>query len=243
MPTTEKVLWVVNYNTVAEFVKQAKAAKVTAVAIRTDNDVKTAIEKFHDQGIKVYGWRWPSAKRDPALREAEKVVQLLGNGLDGYYVDPEGDKGKPWNWDQSGLEGLADEFSKRITSADSTKPFGITSHYLGQKVYGKLPWTSFFKYATIFLPQAYWRSEEGAIGHGKPRGNYKDSLATWQDTGAPAENIVPMAGEIAHATAAEIDEYAAVATDSHIPSLHFYASEDGIGKDVWKAIARAQPPK
>jgi hypothetical protein len=105
-------------------------------------------------------------------------------------------------------------------------------------VYSKLPWVSYFKYATVFLPQAYWRSAEGPIGHGKPRGNYKESIAAWKDCGASPAKIVPMAGEIAHVTPAEICEYAAVATESNVSALHFYACEDGIDKEVWKAIAQ-----
>lgn len=95
---TEKVLWVVNYDELKWFVGRAKYVKATAVAIRTDNDLLKAIPAFKDEGIKVYGWRWPSAKRDAAMKEAAKVADLLAKGLDGYFVDPEGDTGKPWDW-------------------------------------------------------------------------------------------------------------------------------------------------
>ena len=39
--------------------------------------------------ISVFGWRWPSAKRDAAMKEADKVVNLLSTGMDGYYLDPD----------------------------------------------------------------------------------------------------------------------------------------------------------
>ena len=57
----DKILWVVNYDKLSDFVAEASAAKVTGVAIRTDNDLDAAITAFHAKNIKVYGWRWPSA--------------------------------------------------------------------------------------------------------------------------------------------------------------------------------------
>src|SRR5215471_10273934 len=37
--TGAKVLWVVNYNSLNEFLQRARSARVTAVAIRTDNNI------------------------------------------------------------------------------------------------------------------------------------------------------------------------------------------------------------
>jgi hypothetical protein len=129
----EKVLWVVNYNKLDEFVRQASDIGATGVAIRSDNNLSQAIAKFHAKGIKVFGWRWPSAHRDPCLNEAAKIANLLGKGLDGYFVDPEGEKGKPYDWDLPGLEGLAEDFCRTITSAAPNKPFGVSSHYRAKK--------------------------------------------------------------------------------------------------------------
>ena len=151
MSGPKKVLSVVNYDKLQWFIERATFVKATAVAIRTDNDVAAAIRPFHDKDIQVYGWRWPSAKRDAAMKEAGKAVDLFAKGLDGYYVDPEGEDGKPYDWNQAGLEGLAEDFCKAITSASPTKPFGTTSHYRGKKTFGKLPWSSFFKYSLCFF--------------------------------------------------------------------------------------------
>ena len=71
MATGEKVLWVVNYESLEEFIDKAIFVKATAVAIRTDNDLVKAIPAFNSKGIKVYGWRWPSAKRDAAMRAVD----------------------------------------------------------------------------------------------------------------------------------------------------------------------------
>lgn len=48
-----------------------------------------------------------------------------------------------------------------------------------------------------------------------------------------------MAGELAHATAVEIDAYAKEANAQGISSLHFYAADEGIKENVWNAVARA----
>src|SRR5262245_57162672 len=151
MANIEKVLWVVNYDQLEEIRDRAMAVKATAVAIRTDNDLVKAIPAFHNKGIQVYGWRWPSAKRDAAMPEANKVIELFTQGLDGYYVDPEGAQGKPWDWDQHGLAPLANDFCQTITVAAAGKPFGTTSHYRGKKTFGKLPWATFFQHSTVFL--------------------------------------------------------------------------------------------
>ena len=173
MSGIEKVIWVVNYESLQDFLKQAVSVKATAVAIRTDNDLLKAVPAFHDKEIKVYGWRWPSAKQDAAMKEANKAADLLTKGLDGYFVDPEGAKGKPYDWDPNGLDQLAVKFCKKVKSASSGKPFGIASHYRGKYRHRKLPWASFFKYCNLFLPQAYWRSDFGVIGHGMPDDNQK----------------------------------------------------------------------
>ncbi|MFM0125910.1 hypothetical protein P0D73_45025 [Paraburkholderia sp. RL18-101-BIB-B] len=235
-----KTIWVVNYDDVNQFLDKAVKIGATAVAIRTDNDMVKAINAFHAKGIKVFGWRWPSAKADPAMNEAKKVVALFGKGLDGYYVDPERKPGKPYDWDQPGLDSLADTFCKAIVSSmQGDQVFGVTSHYRANKVFPKLPWAAFFKHSTVFLPQAYWRSDGGIIGHGEPQDNYDKSIEAWKAAGAPVERIVPMAGELTHATAAEIAAYAAAANAKAIESLHFYAYADSVKSSVWNAVAQA----
>ena len=237
--SAEKVLWVVNYNNLDWFIERAKFIKATSVAIRTDCDIPKAIPKFHKEGIQVIGWRWPSVFRDPAMKEAKHVVDLFGQGLDGYYVDPEGDKRSWDNWDQKGLEQLAEDFCSTITKAGKNKPFGVTSHYCGKFTFPNLPWKSFFKYSNLLLPQAYWRCPDGNIGHG-PNENYAVAIDRWVKTGGDKSFIVPMAGELGSSTAAEINTYAATAAAQKITKLHFYAAEEKTVKDsVWNAMAAA----
>lgn len=237
----EKVLWVVNYNSISDFLRSAIEINATAVAIRTDNDVEKALTEFHKEGIKVYGWRWPSSSRDPAIKEANNAADLILKGMDGYYIDPEGDFGKAWDWNKSGLDTLADDFckiiKKAIAKSEAPKVLGITSHYQGKKAYGKLPWKSFFTHSDVFLPQAYWRTSKGSVGHGIPADNYRVSLDFWKSTGATLGKIVPMAGEIRYATSAEIAQYGNAAKKCGINELHFYTHEAKVSLSVRKAIA------
>lgn len=239
MAKREKVLWVVTYANLDAFLQRAVAVGATAVAIRTDNDLAKAIPAFQQAGIKVYGWRWPSAQRAAALQEAQHVVALYQLGLDGYYVDPEGAPGQPWDWNQPGLEQLAEDFCQAITSAAPGKPFGVTSHYRANQAFANLPWATFFRHATVLLPQAYWQSSEGRIGDGNPADNYKAALANWSRAGAAPSLIVPMAGELACSTADQIAAYTAQAGAANISDLHFYTHQDGIPDSVWTALAKA----
>jgi hypothetical protein len=245
MPASEKILWIVNYDAVAHVLGAAQAAGATGVALRTDNDIAAALPVLHAHGIKVFGWRWPSARVDPAMKEADKVVALLALGMDGYYVDPEGAEKvngkptKPYDWDQPGLAPVAQAFCQRIAGALGGRPFGFTSHYRAKAVFPNLPWTTFFQYATVLLPQSYWRSTEGTIGHGLPEDNYRRGLEFWAKAGGAKNLIVPMAGELGSVTAAEIGRYVAEAKAQGVDSLHFYTWDSSVKPTVMAAIAAA----
>jgi hypothetical protein len=239
MVASEKVLWVVHYDDLNDFRDQAVAVGATAVAIRTDNDVAAAIGPFHDRNIKVYGWRWPSAAHDNALKEADRAAGLLAHGLDGYIVDPEGAPGKPFDWDRSGLEQLADDFCSTVKAGGPGKLFGTTSHYRAKRVFPHLPWSRFFQHSTVLLPQAYWQSSEGTIGHGDPAENYRVALQCWTEAGGDRAKIVPMAGELASVTDDEIVAHAAEAATQGVQILHFYTYDDDVDDAVWSAIKQA----
>jgi hypothetical protein len=235
----KKVLWVVNYDDLSWFVERAQFVNATGVAIRTDNNLEAALERFHDVGIRVYGWRWPSSHHDPAMKEAEKVIRLIDKGLDGYYVDPEGAPGKPYDWNKDGLAELAEEFCSAITAAKPNFEFGTTSHYRAKKIFKKIPWESFFRHTTVFLPQAYWRVDGGVVGHGIPGDNYRVSLDFWEAAGATRDQIVPMAGELHHSTPGEIALYTQEAKNQNVSCLHFYTAREIVKPSVWNAIASA----
>jgi hypothetical protein len=240
MAFSEKVLWVVNYNTIDQFIALADRAGANAVATRTDNNVELAINRFHARGVKVYGWRWPSANKDPAMKEAGKAAKLLKEaGMDGYFVDPEGEPGKPWDWNKPGLANLADDFCQTVRDGNPGKRFGVTSHYKARLVFPNLPWAAFFKNADVLLPQAYWRVGGGNVFKGDPAQNYRLSLKHWRDAGGSSDLIVPMAGEIGLTTATKIAEHTAAAAENGRTELHFYTALPNVPDTVWNAIRMA----
>jgi len=236
--SAEKILWVVDYNSLSQFIQRAVAAKVTAVAVRTSNNMPEAIAAAHAANLKIYGWRWPSAKPGPAMAEADHAATLLTQGMDGYFVDPEGSNGNN-NWDQSGLVQLANDFCGRVKQAAGTKPLGVTSHYRAKQIFPNLPWAAFFQHADVLLPQAYWRVAEGQVHHANPVENFRDSIEAWVQAGGAKEKIQPMAGELRRVSGGEIGQYAGEARSQGIATLHFYTDEPGIDPGVWAAVAQA----
>ncbi len=237
MAALEKILWVVGYHSLDEFLAKAVNVGASGVAIRTDNDLAAAIPAVHARGMQLYGWRWPSAQHEPAMAQADAVVTLFGQGLDGYFVDPERAPDLSYDWDQEGLEPLADEFCGRIAAAAAGKVFGITSHYRAAEVYPDIPWKIFFQYASVLLPQAYWRSTLGKIGQGLPAANYLTGIDAWVRAGGKQAAIVPMGGELGVATGAEIAAYAAAAASRGITTLHYYCYGPNVPDAVWSAVA------
>jgi hypothetical protein len=237
MAALNKILWVVGYGSLDDFLGKAENVGATGVAIRTDNDLTDAIPAAHAKGMQIYGWRWPSAQHDDAMAQADAVVTLLGQGLDGYFVDAERAPGLPYDWDQPGLESLADEFCGRITAAAGGKPFGMTSHYRAAEAYPDIPWKIFFQYASVLLPQTYWRSTLGKIATGVPAANYLAGIDSWVRAGATPADIVPMGGELGVATGAEISAYAAAAAGRGITTLHYYCYGPNVPDAVWSAVA------
>ena len=238
-PAAEKILWVVDYNSLPQFIQRAVAARVTAVAVRTSNNMPDAIAAAHAANLKIYGWRWPSAQTNGAMAEANRAATLLTQGMDGYFADPEGEPGQPFDWNKPGLDNLANQFCTTIKSAAGTKPLGVTSHFLAKQRFPNLPWAAFFQHADILLPQAYWRVAEGPVHHANPVENFRDSIQAWIQAGGAREKIQPMAGELRRVSGAEIGQYVGEARAQGIATLHFYTDEPGIDPGVMAAIAQA----
>jgi hypothetical protein len=237
MAALAKILWAAHYGTLDEFMSRAVNCGATGVAIRTDNDLTEAIPAAHARGMQIYGWRWPAAVREDAMAEADAVVALFGQKLDGYFLDTRRAPGVEYDWDQPGLEQLADEFCGHITAAAAGKPFGITSHYRAAEAYPDIPWKTLFQYASVLVPQSYWRSSLGKIGSGQPAANYIAGIDAWTKAGCKKADIVPMAGELGASSADEIRAYVAAAAARHITTLHYYCYDSNVSSAVWSAVA------
>ena len=242
MAAKNKVLWTVRLPSIHNFLLQAQAAKVTAVAIRTtENNLSESIPAFHDAGMRVFGWRFPPIRKSVALDQAQHVVDLLQMGLDGFIADPEGHENPALNWDQPGLDDLAQEYCSIIRTAFPDRLFATTSDHRARRVFPNLPWTIFISHSDKVYPQAYWRmqTEDGPrpVGNGKPQPNYEVALSAWQEVGAAIGTIVPMAGEIALARPGEIEAYGAAAASNGIDELHFYTADDTVPAPIFQSIA------
>lgn len=235
---TSKVLWVVQYPDASldSFIEMASFIGATAVAIRTDNDLAAAISMFHSTGTKVYGWRWPSTDPTESLAEAQRVVEWYQHGLDGYFVNPEGAPGQQDDWNLEGLGPIAQAFCETITQADPQKPFGTTSHCRAAKIFSKLPWTTFFQYSTVLLPQAHWKVAGEWVNGGDPPQIYDASLVEWMAAGGARSAIMPVAGELEFSTPEHIISYAQEAAQQGKTELHFYAATKNVPAAVWEAI-------
>jgi hypothetical protein len=248
-----KVLWVVNIaNATAEaaIAAHAQAAGIDTVCIRsTSADLANAIGRFHGRGFKVYSWRWPAMKPTTvaahyfAPDEANFVVdKLIPAGLDGYIADPESDQdGAVNDWDVAGLGTLAKAFCDRIKqgAADAglvNFRFGVTSGCGYPSDRTKMPWAEFVAASNVLLPQSYWRVTGGSANGGTPDKAITRGLTAWKPI-AQGKPIVPMAGELAHITAAELAAYGNRMQSENIPEGHFYVDTGTISAAVWTAIA------
>jgi hypothetical protein len=144
------------------------------------------------------------------------------------------------NWDQPGLEDLANEYCSIITTAFPDRLFGTTSDHRAKRVYPNLPWNAFIDNSDKVYPQAYWRMQtpQGPrpVGKGQPAPNYEVALTAWQEVGAAVEAMVPMAGEIALARTGEIEAYGAAAAVNNVTELHFYAADEQVPLTVFQSI-------
>jgi hypothetical protein len=260
-----KFLWVVSIGalTPATILRHARASGVQAVCLRTSNlDLPATIATFHEAGLRVYGWRWPSVvrtQRSPshyfALDEAHFVAQtLIPAGLDGYIVDPESDHpGDVDDWNHEALAPLAREFCRIIRNAAAETDhadfrFGITSGVNFPTMGGKphIPWSEFIDASDVVYPQAYWRwrrphdAKVENLHGGKPASAVALGHGVWSNV-ATGKPIVPIAGELDVITPHEIAVYgdACLKTGSE---LHFYADTTSVPAANYRAIANIATP-
>ena len=207
-----KALWVEdldgNQDRVVRHVKQIGATKIF---IRTSTGTfLTAMPQLKQQGLKVYGWRWPHLVATPDEKsdlsywknEQTTVLNLIAHGLDGYVFDIESDDGindadnnyrpYPHDWDNPQVpdkEQQANDFVTPIYKAFKTRgtPYilGLTSHQRGFSIYPDLPWQPFLNVCSVLYPQTYWRyrKDDGSCANeAAPPGG--------KATGKPAQAVI-----------------------------------------------------
>jgi hypothetical protein len=108
-----------------------------------------------------------------------------------------------------------------------------------------IPWKQFFGGSKALYPQCYWRAMLAdkkthkevptSINGGTPTKAIARGMAAWTPA-AQGRPIIPMAGEIDLATAAEIKEYAQRLIDLGVKEAHFYADLPNVPAGVLNAI-------
>lgn len=253
-----KVLWIVTMGQQAEarLLAHAQAARVDGVCIRTDNKrLPSAIGRFHQRGIKVYGWRWPAVVPKPhstthyyAVDEANYVAeQLIPAELDGYIIDPESEPGSPDNdWNDSSLAPLAHSFCRTIRDAAVAAGrddfvFGVTSGCDYPTSRRRIPWAEFVAASDTLFPQTYWRwtnpktHKVQNINGGSPDRAIDRGLASWRRLPG-SKPIVPMAGEIDVIAVDEVPSYAARVAAEQTDQYHFYTDNAGVSESKLRAF-------
>jgi hypothetical protein len=261
MPFSRKVLWIVSLESSddeRDFSQHVDAAGIDTVCIRTDSPMFPGIiSRFHQKRKTVWAWRWPAV--DPsqpgtyyALKQAEYVANvLIPAGLDGYIVDPESDHAGDVNdWNQASLAPIAQQFCSTIKNAAQGRRFlfGTTSGCTYPSPQGKpnIPWDAFFGASDALYPQCYWRmtvDQNGKdvpldINGGTPTKAIQRGVPIWKAR-ANGKTVIPMAGEIDLATAAEIAEYGQQLKQLNTNEAHFYADIADPTKGVPPAVLAA----
>jgi hypothetical protein len=251
---SEKVLWTVFMRNEAEearLLSHAQSAGVTAVAVRTSNlRLAGAIERFHNRGIKVYGWRWPAKQQTTsppnyyAIDQAHFIVStLIPAGLDGFYADIESDGDSGANdWDNAALAPLATQFCEIIVNAASAGfEFSVSSGARQPTHNPNIPWASFSPFCNYVMPQAYWRwtGESGlaeSINGGTPTTALAKAEVSWGNV-FPDKPLIPIMGELDVVTAGEITSYADLIAAKGISQFHAYTDTAVVSEEKLATIA------
>jgi hypothetical protein len=236
-----------------------EAMGANTVCIRTSSSLlEHLIPKFHEKGIRVYGWRWaavvPHAARHAfAKDEADFVAaKLIPAGLDGYIFDVESDeKRSAHDWDRTDvgdLKQLAKYYTDTIKMASikAGRPFllGLTSHAKAFTNYPKIPWGPFVAASDVLFPQTYWRCYEDKTHSCKDANQGTPDSAInigYTDYSPKSKAIIPVAGELRCSTANEITALGKVLETKKLIDGHFYVNSSNIKSDVLSAIKALSP--
>lgn len=147
-----------------------------------DQCTQPLVTRFHDAGIRVYGWQ--HVYGDDPIGEADIANRILDLGLDGFIVDAESAyEGKP-------LSAAIYMVSIRIHHPSrfiAYTTFPIISYHQ------RFPYVEFGRYCDAVMPQAYWQ----AIGVSPERmlewmdSEWSQWEQIWRDTGN-ADAIKPI---------------------------------------------------
>jgi hypothetical protein len=269
MPFQKKCLWAefITASSVDRLRQDMVTTGANFLCLRTETPyMEQLLTEMHGENIKVYGWMWPHARpannnpNDPAYapNEMNKIIGLVGKGLDGYIFDIETNaNGAPGDWGKKGptnratiaaqmVAGIANAFNKRGT------PYvlGLTSHQWAFSNYPDVPFTPFLDYCNALFPQTYWRADGGSNGvkacnpvsydysqpHPVPVGTVDQALfngftdyANKKDRNGMVLPIIPIGGEIGCTKAGEMTRFGQLVAQRSLNEIHFYVDIDKPG--------------
>jgi hypothetical protein len=229
-----KVLWVVDGD-MNDLLDRADFVRAQAVCVRTTNAwLKASIKTMKQRGFDVYAWRWPSV--DPASdsnhhyadSEANFVVDLISEGLDGYIVDPEADEGRATdNWNDASFADLANSFCNKIKLAGRAKNphflFGTTSGCDYPKIMPNIPWSTFVAHSDAVYPQIYWAPNFIKAHRTNPDDAWRIGMGAWSRVVPSGMTIVPILGEIEVNKDSDIARFGQIMNEHNMADeVHFY---------------------
>ena len=155
------------------------------------------ITKFHDNGIKVYGWQYVRATNywsgtGTLASEADVTNQILDiPGIDGFIIDAEVE------FQASGMTTVAAQYMDSIRVAHPNSFVALTSF---ARVTGHpLPWTTFLASCDANMPQAYWALRPTTVSaeFSAMRSDFNSWEQTWINQGyiSSIKPIVPIGCE------------------------------------------------
>jgi hypothetical protein len=237
---------------------RAKFIGADTICARTTNSWIATIDQVHQNGLKLYGWRWPNVQQVPpqqdprhlyAMNEAQFVSGLINSGLDGYIADIECDKAGDSNcWNDVALKPLATQFCAAIKTTGRAKNpnffFGLTSGGAFPEPNNRpnIPWTEFASASDALFPQSYSVADGTPILGGTPLKAFTRSVKAWQRIAATGLNIIPMLGEIGSASAEDIASYQDIINDNGLSEIHFYTFTEDVAQECWNAMRGLTDP-
>jgi len=222
IPTTGKGMWIweiwnAENGSLTSVISRLKATGVSWVAVKlgdsnspwdrpTENlytwasqygGFDSVIAKFHENGIKVFGWQYVYGKSmwsgtGTLQTEADVTNEVLDiPGIDGFIIDAEAE------FEGSGMTTVAAQYMDSIRTVHPNSFVALTSF---ARVTGHpIPWTTFLRSCDANMPQAYWALRPTTVSSefNSMRSDFETSEQIWINQGyiSSIKPIVPIGCE------------------------------------------------
>ena len=232
------------FNDINVTILNLKKAGITWVAVKAgDGDslwtnsavlwLTSNISKFHDAGIKVYGWQYVYGNDDvwsvPNVSEADVANQILNiSGIDGLIIDVESEYE---NLSENRL--IATTYLQAIRSQHPDSFIAYTT-FARPASHSNFPYFEFNNYCDVVMPQAYWvdRPTTPTDELTTLKKQWDDLYSTWPNN--PGKPIYPLAS-LNTATVGQLEEFFTVIRALNFQNPSFWRYEL-ITFDLWNSF-------